>query len=68
MAADMLKGDLRSQSPARWRGSIAQTSEFRSFPNIFNLNQIRRFPSVKAVWRRQTKGDSALVWLDDRVH
>lgn len=41
MAADMLKGDLRSQSPARWRGSIAQTSEFRSFPNIFNLNQIR---------------------------
>jgi hypothetical protein len=27
-----------------------------------------RFPSVKAVWRRQTKGDSALVWLDDRVH
>jgi hypothetical protein len=26
------------------------------------------FPSVRTVWRRRMKGDSALVWLDDRVH
>ena len=29
---------------------------------------LARFPSVRAVWRRRMKGDSALVWLDDRVH
>jgi hypothetical protein len=27
-----------------------------------------RFPPVGAVWRRLMNGDSALVWLDDRVH
>jgi hypothetical protein len=28
----------------------------------------RRFPPVRAVWRRPMNSDSGLVWLDDRVH
>jgi len=26
------------------------------------------FPPVRAVWQRPMNSDSALVWLDDRVH
>jgi hypothetical protein len=35
---------------------------------VSSLDLALGFPSVRAVWRRWMKGDSALVWLDDRVH